>query len=556
MIQKFYLILLLPLLVWGCGKDSTTDEGPQQTLTLSLEEVNPSPTGVTKPVMVTSTGEWTSEIVPASAASWLSLVPAGGGEGNTLAQVVAGAIGEGATRTAAVKISAGKQSRTITVNQEKAYLTDDWTGGTMSFSMEEESKTFNVSTNVGNWSAVCMKDDKVVNWCTVSKGIGTLTVTTLMNTPGGDARTATLKITAGTLTREIPINQAAFNEDGSYYTDKNVVQLQAHTVGNGVKVVLMGDGYTITSMKKGTGKYETDMRTGMSHFFSTYPISEFRNYFDVWMVTAVSTEEGLSVETPAKTVNTAFSCLWEGSQSTGISCDESAVFTYLRAIPEFSSYNNNQMPAHPITVIMPINANVYAGTCMMWYPENYMSIGMIPVNTRTDNYSFKSTLVHESCGHGFGKLIDEYIYYPQQTIPASDQNSLASAKRSYNCLENIDFSSDISQTTWAGFAADRTKYPVSVVNTFEGARFYGKGIWRPESNSCMNNNVLYFNAPSRYAQVRRIMKHSGVNTNYTVAEFMAWDTPPNYASVATATSTRAPELPFVPLAPPIIMPIE
>lgn len=351
-----------------------------------------------------------------------------------------------------------------------------------------------------------------------------------------------------TITRELDFNR-------QYYADKDVVKLQTHSVGSGVKVVLMGDGYTASAMEKGYGKYEMDMRTATDNFFSVYPMSEFRNYFDVWMIAAVSAETGMSCSNPAKTVNTVFSSLWAGSGSTHISCSQSTVFSYLRSISDLglSSVSDGQMPGQSITVIMPINEDVYAGTCAFWIAENSMSIGMTPVNTRTGNQSFKATIVHESCGHGFSKLLDEYIYY-DATYPDVEEDK--GYKTSASVFENIDFYNNMSQTTWAGFAAEPVKY--SMVGIFEGAGLYAHGIWRPESNSCMNNNVPYFNAPSRFAQVRRIMKLSGVDTNYTLAKFMAWDTPPDpdvMVNNAPSAEFHAPMLPFVPLGEPIIMPM-
>lgn len=45
-----------------------------------------------------------------------------------------------------------------------------------------------------------------------------------------------------------------------------------------------GDGYTLAEMARGTGKYETDMRRRAAEaFFSVYPYSAYRSYFDVYM---------------------------------------------------------------------------------------------------------------------------------------------------------------------------------------------------------------------------------------------------------------------------------
>ena len=50
--------------------------------------------------------------------------------------------------------------------------------------------------------------------------------------------------------------------------------------------------------------------------------------------------------------------------------------------------------------------------------------------------------------------------------------------------------------------------PMSVL--FEGGFLYNYGVWRPEYLSCMENNIPYFNAPSRWRIVERIAKLADV----------------------------------------------
>jgi hypothetical protein len=194
-----------------------------------------------------------------------------------------------------------------------------------------------------------------------------------------------------------------------------------------------------------------------------------------------------------------------------------------------------------MTVIIPINADVYAGTCAM-YSEGF-SYSMCPVTMDTaPGATYRELVAHEAGGHGFPKLADEYIYY-DQTYPANwKEESLAWKELGH--LANIDFYADISKTTWRGFAGS-SKY--SMVSTYQGADLYSRGVWRPEYNSCMNDNVLYFNAPSRHAIVRRIKSLSGFDSDYTVAEFMAEDIVPAYPS----TRTRSSVVPFRPLGRPL-----
>ncbi|WP_419485200.1 M64 family metallopeptidase, partial [Alistipes ihumii] len=59
---------------------------------------------------------------------------------------------------------------------------------------------------------------------------------------------------------------------------------------------------------------------------------------------------------------------------------------------------------------------------------------------------------------------------------------------------DADLTDDPARIKWREFY-ELPRY--GMVGAFEGAYMYARGIWRPETNSCMNNNVSYFNAPSR-----------------------------------------------------------
>ena len=241
-------------------------------------------------------------------------------------------------------------------------------------------------------------------------------------------------------------------------------------------------------------------------------------------------------------VDNRFKTLWEGGRSTGIGCNHLIVVEYLNAIVGLS-YDAD---IHDLTVIMPINADIYAGTCYMYFDDEDVywpdyahgfSIGMCP----TGSY-FKDVVIHECGGHAFAKLLDEYIYNANETIPDEMKDETVFYKK-YGWFENVDFYSDITQTSWSGFAG-LPKY--SMVGTFEGSDQYGKGIWRPEYNSCMNNNVPYFNAPSRWAQVRRIKRLAGIS--YSFSQFLQDDIVPVYPANTRQYDAKD----FVPLAPPVM----
>jgi hypothetical protein len=414
------------------------------------------------------------------------------------------------------------ESRYLSISASEVNLTDESSAESILVVTDQSLWGYSV-VNVGNWLSIGKTDDR-------------LNISASENS-GSEPRQARINISAGGLSESITVVQNGHKP--KVYSDRDVVKLQSATVGRGVNLVMMGDGYTAKDMER-DGKYERDMRAATEHFFSVYPYTIYRDHFNVYMVAAVSNEEGISVESTGTTVDTKFSCRWEGGGSTGIECDYNLIAEYVDEISELETAS-----IHDIAVIMPINANIYAGTCWMFYgtanPDlgNGFSISLCPVGR-----SFKEVVVHESGGHGFAKLMDEYVYYRNETIPDTYKNSLIAGKTSRGWYENVDFYDDILLTTWRGFA-NNPKY--SMVGTFEGSYMYGIGIWRPEYNSCMNNNILYFNAPSRWAQVRRIKRLAGFD--YSFEQFLQDDVVPEYPSTIRSGHD---DKEFIPLAPPVI----
>ncbi len=364
-------------------------------------------------------------------------------------------------------------------------------------------------------------------------GKTTVWITARANNSGNNRR-AILSFTAGNKTASLTVFQQTSQPEG-YYRDGEVVKLQTATAatGRGIDLVFMGDGYTMSDMSKtGGGKYDTDIRASVEHFFSTFPFSVNRGRFNVWMVAAISNQSGISVQNPATTVDTKFKSVWEGGQSTGVDCDETTVQNY-------ASFAANQAGKglSELTVVMPINANITAGTCIMQFDG--FSISMCPVGPL-----FKNIVVHEAGGHGFAKLGDEYVYN-ETPIPADIIEYVQSAKTNYGFYANLDFYSNIAQTSWSGFAGN-PKY--SMVSTFMGGYTYRQNIFRPEQNSCMNDGVLYFNAPSRWAMIKRMYELEG--TPYTFAQFLVDEVVPAYPATRSGFDVPGP---YPNSAPPIVV---
>lgn len=325
---------------------------------------------------------------------------------------------------------------------------------------------------------------------------------------------------------------------GGAYADGEITRWQTETAGAPmpVQLVIMGDGYVEDDYVEG-GTFDQDAQTAIDAFFSVEPYPTYRNYFRISTLAVYSQERGATVLNDmsgckAQKRNTAFSATLEGGNSTGTSCDYDKVLAYAKKVPGVT----DEVLANT-TVILMINLDVYAGTCLMYMSGP--SVSMCP----TGRNSFRNVVSHEAGGHGFGRLLDEYRYYNQK-LPADRVNQINYWRTTDPYYgNNISLTGDRNAVHWKDYFT-RTGY--EAVGLYEGACLYNMGAWRPERISCMEDNRSYYNAPSREAIVRRICKASG--TTFSMDSFLANDK----VKSDNSAGTRAPEF-FVPLAPPILI---
>lgn len=138
--------------------------------------------------------------------------------------------------------------------------------------------------------------------------------------------------------------------------------------------------------------------------------------------------------------------------------------------------------------------------------------------------TFYNVFAHESGGHGFAKLLDEYVENDNKnkTLPESEHEWLDNMWNSYGWGANVDWRSNAAEIKWSHFLNDdRYKNEVGI---YEGAFLYTYGAYRPTENSMMRYNDSPFNAPSREAIYKAIMSQSeGEGWTYNFEEFAAYD---------------------------------
>ncbi len=330
-----------------------------------------------------------------------------------------------------------------------------------------------------------------------------------------------------------------------FSADKTVETLQSASSGNGINIVLMGDGFSDRQIKN--GEYENQINNAYNALFSEEPFKTFKDCFNVKYIVAVSKNEGF-VEGGETVFSTTFG---EGTQMCG---NHDKVFEYGKiAIGD----DDNAM------LIVLANKMVNAGTCYMYSSSKGTSAGdygegasVSYFASGTSSEMFTNLIMHEAVGHGFAKLGDEYSYAEKGTIPDETIQNYKNMEP-YGWWKNIDFTtSDPTSVKWAQFISDTT-YSADEAGVYEGGMEYPYGLWHSTADSRMNSGYGHFNAVSRYAIWYRINKLANGNSwNATYSDFVAYDAVNRTSAVIfsrqgnKSTSSRQERIIFT---PPVLM---
>lgn len=329
-----------------------------------------------------------------------------------------------------------------------------------------------------------------------------------------------------------------------YSQDGVSVTLQKASEGNGINIVLLGDGYSDRQIADGT--YKRDMEFAYSNLFAEEPYRSYKNLFNVSYVNAVSATEGFEHG------NTALSCGF--GDGTYVYGNDNKCFAYAQNVVASQKMNET-------LVVVVLNSDRYAGTCFMYYPGGYSNdygsgpaVAYFPKGT--DESVFAQLLHHEACGHGFAKLADEYSYEYMGEVPAEEVTGTKDQQANWGWWKNVDFTDDKALVRWAKFLSD-ARYQYDGLGVFEGGLTYWSGVWRPTENSIMRHNYGGFNAPSREAIYHRIHKLAyGEDWEYDYEKFVEYDAKnrKSSAEAAVIASQVLPLEPMKPTHPPVVIP--
>lgn len=322
------------------------------------------------------------------------------------------------------------------------------------------------------------------------------------------------------------------------YADGDYTVYMKSTKSSPAYLFFTGDGYLAEHFKYG-GQFDEDIDTAIEAFFAIEPYKSYREYFTVYKIAAYSNQTGITDLAKNDRRDTRFRLEWEGGNSTGISIPDSgeSVFALCKTI---EGITDTQLKNGSIAIIS--NADVYAGTCLSYIDGR--NISSIPYlrDSKSQTTTFANVVSHEMGGHGFGRLADEYINY-QTALPEEEKQTLE-YWQSKGAHKNVSIKPQQSESPWSNFVGLQG---YSHVGMYEGGYYYKQGVWRPEQISCMQDNRLYYNSPSRYFIVERIMQIAGEELD--MEKFVAKD-----VVKTDNTQTKAVDMTvFRPLGKPVLM---
>lgn len=529
----FNLCLAFLMLLTSCHKEMESVAFENVTESVTLQSV----VGDEAFISFTSLGTWNVT----TDAAWLSLSPLSGDAGE--GQVKVTAVFENNSnqvREAKVKLTSGDEACEISVFQEvgdyvlpekEEYLIGV-EGGVFTIYFEtnvdvEKLKVY-TSSEPGSWlrqettsRSAASETHEVSLHATSNKGGMSRSAYLLFvkEEDGSQKELATVKISqqGGQVLESVD-----FSEDGKIDT------LQQHAKGEGIPIVLMGDGFVDQELADGT--YRRVMEKAMENLFTEEPVKSLREYFDVFMINAVSENNDFGMG-----YKTAFSCKLAGGNSTVIKGDDVSVQVYVGKVLKEEKKRNS-------LAVVVLNTSVYAGTTYFGYQDGNgkfieFAIAYCPVIETLESEHFRQVLVHEAIGHGFGKLEDEYVYPDKGNVTTLEMQQIRTMQAN-GWAQNVDFTASKDTVLWASFLTD-SRYQNEHLGVYEGACTYPKGAYRPSEDSMMNSNTCAFNAPSRKSLYEKVMK-IGMDTEQVLYEdFVTFDKAHLPEMLPVASYTRA-----------------
>lgn len=285
---------------------------------------------------------------------------------------------------------------------------------------------------------------------------------------------------------------------GAEVAEDETFVLQEASAGapRAIPLFIVGEGYNADDIA--SGKYLTDMREQMEHFFSIEPMKTYRNYFTVSTAIACSPQSGIYELTKFEGNN---DWVLDYAKTYGVGID------------------GNESNA---TILVLRNTNMLNNSTELY--RHGLSISWMGISTDIYPFNQQGFILHELVGKAFGKLAHETInhmtFMKACGCPGCNVTHLFHEYRERGWWQNVSIGAKMNELPWYHYIFDE-KYS-KYVDIYEGAMNHSRGAYRSEPMSVMGNTyVSYFNTISREILVRRIMECAGLP--FSMEDFLAKD---------------------------------
>ena len=342
-------------------------------------------------------------------------------------------------------------------------------------------------------------------------------------------------------------------DDTEYSFDGEVITCNEPHPTTGPDLIIMGDGFIAEDIENDT--YGAIMKQAIHEFFTIQPFNKFEDQFNVYYVKAVSPQR----------INPS-SIPWNGAVGNGCMTKFNTVLqnntTYITGnhnlVMEYAVKalkTNAEERIKNTTIVVMVNTPSHAGTCWNFYPSEpttdygeATAIAYCALGWNSDDR--QQLMYHEICGHGFGKLGDEYYYSDIPVLSSTTHFEDHKTQQALGFWRNVDCyidndlkakytptydtwpNTDKSNVYWHDLFGTANDYESKEnLGIFKGAETYPEGFCRPTEDgkkSIMHYNTGCFNAPSRRQILYRMQKLLGTATySFGSAEelsnFLTWD---------------------------------
>ncbi|MEU4120394.1 M64 family metallopeptidase [Kitasatospora sp. NPDC028055] len=257
-------------------------------------------------------------------------------------------------------------------------------------------------------------------------------------------------------------------------------------------VVVIGDGYTAQEQQK----FRTDAAEKWREITAVEPYATYRQLFNVWAVSAVSPETGVTGDPDQATVrHTALgSYFWCDGVERLLCVDDKAVDRYAAKAPQAD------------LVIVVANTAKYGGA---GYNDIKSPLGYEGIATVAGGNAKSGQIAVHETGHSLGKLADEYAYDGQGTYQGAEPPEANLSTLTADRMRD-------QGTKWARWLGQASP-DGGTVGSFEGGGYYPTGLYRPTENSIMRSLGREFNLPGREAMIAGFYRHATPLTSPTPA---------------------------------------